>query len=108
MKYSKKCLKEQLKQRKPINIFDIFKSYIKSSETFWPANFPMKKCVLSNGHKKNVQWENRVSNENCVNEVFARQLAQEGKTESARHIVEMTEMIAKSNNCLRSALNALD
>ena len=67
MKYHKNRLGEQLEGKKPVNIFDIFKSYIKSSNTCWLANFPMKKCVLSHGHKKYVQRKNRVSNGNCAN-----------------------------------------
>jgi hypothetical protein len=40
-------------------------------------------------------------------ELFAGQLDQEGKTESARHIREMAALTAKTNECLKKALNAL-
>ena len=40
-------------------------------------------------------------------EMFAEQLEEANRTESAKHIREMIELNAKSNECLRQALNAL-
>jgi hypothetical protein len=40
-------------------------------------------------------------------EIFADQLEQEGKTESARHIREMASLAGQTNECLKKALNAL-
>ena len=41
-------------------------------------------------------------------EMFAEQLEDAGKTESAEHIREMIRIISKSTDCLKSALNALE
>ncbi len=40
-------------------------------------------------------------------EMFAEQLEEANKTESAKHIREMIELNSKSNECLRQALKAL-
>jgi len=40
-------------------------------------------------------------------EMFAEQLEEANRTESAKHIREMIELNAKSNECLRQALKAL-
>lgn len=40
-------------------------------------------------------------------EIFAEQLEDANKNESAKHIREMMELNSKSNECLRSALKAL-
>jgi len=40
-------------------------------------------------------------------EMFAEQLEEANKTESAKHIREMVELNSKSNECLRQALKAL-
>lgn len=39
---------------------------------------------------------------------FADQLENEGKTESAKHIREMIDLILKSNECLKKAYKALE
>ena len=41
-------------------------------------------------------------------ELFADQLEEAGKKESARFIREMIELSAKSNDCLKNALKALE
>lgn len=41
-------------------------------------------------------------------ELFAEQLEEAGKDESARQVREMIRLSAKSNECLRKALEALD
>lgn len=41
-------------------------------------------------------------------EMFAEQLETAGKKESLEHFREMIEMTAKSSECLRKALNALE
>ncbi|MBN2060584.1 MAG: hypothetical protein JW882_09245 [Deltaproteobacteria bacterium] len=41
-------------------------------------------------------------------EMFAEQLEDAGKQESAGHIREMIEIISKSTKCLKNALNALE
>jgi hypothetical protein len=40
-------------------------------------------------------------------ELFADQLEEAGKGESAKYIREMIELSSKSNECLKKALNAL-
>jgi hypothetical protein len=40
-------------------------------------------------------------------EIFADQLEQDGKTESARNIREMAALSAQTNECLKKALNGL-
>jgi hypothetical protein len=40
-------------------------------------------------------------------ELFADQLEKEGKAESARHIREMAALTAKTNECLKKALQGL-
>ncbi|TET82827.1 MAG: hypothetical protein E3J46_13225 [Desulfobacteraceae bacterium] len=40
-------------------------------------------------------------------EMFAEQLEEANRTESAKHIREMIELNSKSNECLRQALKAL-
>ena len=40
-------------------------------------------------------------------EMFAEQLEEANRTESAKHIREMIELNSKSNDCLRQALKAL-
>jgi len=40
-------------------------------------------------------------------EMFAEQLEEASRTESAKHIREMIELNSKSNECLRQALKAL-
>jgi hypothetical protein len=40
-------------------------------------------------------------------ELFADQLEQEGKTESAHHIREMAALSVKTNECLKKALQGL-
>ena len=40
-------------------------------------------------------------------EMFAEQLEEANKTESAKHIREMIELNSKSNECLRQALKAI-
>ena len=41
-------------------------------------------------------------------EIFADHLEEAGKKESAKHIREMMELTAKSNDCLHKALKALE
>lgn len=41
-------------------------------------------------------------------ETFAGQLEQEGKTESARHIRETMDLLARVTECLRRALKGLE
>lgn len=41
-------------------------------------------------------------------EMFARQLEEAGKTESAKYIKEMMELTSKSTECLKKALKGLD
>ena len=41
-------------------------------------------------------------------EAFANQLEQAGKGESARCVRDMMELVFKSNDCLRNALDALE
>ena len=41
-------------------------------------------------------------------EMFAEQLEAAGNIESSRHVREMIEMTAKSTECLRNALKALE
>lgn len=41
-------------------------------------------------------------------EMFAEQLKEAEKIKSSAHVREMMEMTAKSNECLRKALKALD
>ncbi|MBW1735976.1 MAG: hypothetical protein JRJ69_00150 [Deltaproteobacteria bacterium] len=41
-------------------------------------------------------------------ELFAEQLESEGNAQSAGHIREMVDLTAKSTDCLRKALKALD
>jgi len=40
-------------------------------------------------------------------EMFAEQLEEANRTDSAKHIREMMELNSKSNECLRQALKAL-
>ena len=40
-------------------------------------------------------------------EMFAEQLEEANRTDSAKHIREMIELNSKSNECLRQALKAL-
>lgn len=40
--------------------------------------------------------------------VFAEQLEEAGKMESAKHIKELAELSSRSMDCLRKALNALE
>jgi hypothetical protein len=40
-------------------------------------------------------------------ELFADQLEKDGRAESARHIREMAELTAKTNECLKKALLGL-
>jgi formyltetrahydrofolate hydrolase len=40
-------------------------------------------------------------------EMFAEQLEEANRTESAKHIREMIQLNSKSNECLRQALKAL-
>ena len=40
-------------------------------------------------------------------ELFADQLEKEGKAESARHIRDMAALTAKTNECLKKALQGL-
>ena len=40
-------------------------------------------------------------------EMFAEQLDEANRTDSAKHIREMIELNSKSNDCLRQALKAL-
>ena len=40
-------------------------------------------------------------------EMFAEQLEEANKTDSAKHMREMIELNSKSNECLRQALKAL-
>jgi hypothetical protein len=39
---------------------------------------------------------------------FAAQLEQAGQPASAAHVREMADLVGKSNDCLRKALNALE
>ena len=41
-------------------------------------------------------------------EMLAEQLETEGKNESLKHVREVVELTAKSSECLRKALKALD
>jgi hypothetical protein len=41
-------------------------------------------------------------------EMFAEQLEDAGKTESAGHIREMVKIISRSTECLKNALDALE
>jgi len=41
-------------------------------------------------------------------ELFAEQLEQAGKEESARQVRELIQLAARSNECLRKALEALE
>ena len=41
-------------------------------------------------------------------EMLAEQLETEGKNESLKHVREVIDLTAKSSECLRKALNALD
>jgi len=41
-------------------------------------------------------------------EMFVEQLEEAGKNESSKHVREVIEMTARSNECLRKALKALE
>ena len=41
-------------------------------------------------------------------EMFAEQLKEAGKIESSKHVREMVELTAKSSECLRQAIKALE
>ena len=53
-------------------------------------------------------WITHNDNHKEEYEMFAEQLDEAGKNESSEHVREMIEMTAKSNECLRRALKALE
>lgn len=53
-------------------------------------------------------WITHNDNHKEEYELFTEQLDEEGKNESSKHVREMIELTAKSNECLRRALNALE
>jgi hypothetical protein len=53
-------------------------------------------------------WITHNDNHNEEYEIFTEQLEAAGKKESSEHLREMIELTAKSNECLRKALNALE
>ena len=61
--------------------------------------------------KAKIRLENWIShNDNHQEEyeMFAKQLEEAGKNEISEHIREMIKLTAKSNECLREALKALE
>jgi len=53
-------------------------------------------------------WITHNDHQQAEYEVFAEQLKEAVKIESSEHVREMIEMTAKSNECLRKALKALE
>ena len=53
-------------------------------------------------------WQTHNDHHQEEYEMFAEQLEDAGKKESAKHVREMIELTRRSNDCLRKALEALD
>ncbi|MGA1791589.1 MAG: hypothetical protein ACMUIM_08885 [bacterium] len=53
-------------------------------------------------------WIHHNEHHNEEYEMFADQLDEAGKKESAKYIREMMEITSKSTNCLRNALKSLE